>query len=89
MKKQLFAIYDTKAECAEKLHEAVSLAEFMRSLTDHLNASPGENPSLMQQHPAHFDAYYLGEWDTNSCLVDGKAEKTHLCNLSTLVKEQS
>lgn len=39
----------------------------LRMAADTVNAAPGQNPdSTIQQHPADYDIYYIGELDQNT-----------------------
>jgi hypothetical protein len=83
MKKQIFAIRDSKAEMFNDPFLCNTHGEAERSLKTAVN----DKQSAISKYPEDFDLYHLGTYDTNSGKIETPPSPNHLIKANQLVGE--
>lgn len=76
MVKQLFTVYDSKAEVYFTPQVASSKGEMIRSFSDLVNDTSKEN--IVAAHPEDYTLFHLGSWDPSTSEYDLFATKISL-----------
>jgi len=68
MKLKMFALYDSKAEAFGPPFFLDTIGQAVRALMDIVN----DNQSMVSRHPADFVLYEVGDYDSQTAVVNNK-----------------